>query len=78
MTGDWRIVGLLFTRVQGCGAATIQGGSDGRDVVGGGCMPLLATDLAIINHPWSIHGGFILQVSFQHLQLYISHFSKQI
>lgn len=44
------------------GAAAHRGGSDGRDVVGGGCMPLLARAPATNDHPWSIHGGFICQV----------------
>lgn len=37
-------------------------GSDGRDVVGGGCTPLLARAPATNDHPWSVHGGFIRQV----------------
>lgn len=37
-------------------------GSDGRDVVRGGCTPLLARAPATNDHPWSIHGGFIRQV----------------
>lgn len=44
------------------GAAAHRGGSDGRDVVGGGCMPLLVRAPATNDHPWSIHGGFIRQV----------------
>lgn len=44
------------------GAAAHRGGSDGRDVVGGGCTPLLARAPATNDHPWSIHGGFIRQV----------------
>lgn len=44
------------------GAAAHRGGSDGRDVVGGGCMPLLVRAQATNDHPWSIHGGFIRQV----------------
>lgn len=44
------------------GAAAHRGGSDGRDVVGGGCTPLLARAPATNDHPWSIHGGFIHQV----------------
>lgn len=44
------------------GATAHRGGSDGRDVVGGGCMPLLARAPATNDHPWSIHGGFIRQV----------------
>nr|KAF7423821.1 hypothetical protein H0235_009104 [Vespula pensylvanica] len=42
--------------------ATVQGGSDGRDVVGGGCTPLSARVPATNDQPWSIHGGFIRQV----------------
>lgn len=42
--------------------AAARGGSDGRDVVGGGCTPLSARATATNNHPWSIHGGFIRQV----------------
>lgn len=37
-------------------------GSDGRDVVGGGCTPLLVRAPATNDHPWSIHGGFTRQV----------------
>lgn len=44
------------------GAAAHRGGSDGRDVVGGGCTPLLARAPATNGHPWSIHGGYIRQV----------------
>ncbi|KAF7399769.1 hypothetical protein HZH68_008361 [Vespula germanica] len=44
--------------------ATVQGGSDGRDVVGGGCTPLSARVPATNDQPWSIHGGFIRQISF--------------
>lgn len=44
------------------GAAAHRDGSDGRDVVGGGCTPLLARAPATNDHPWSIHGGFIRQV----------------
>lgn len=44
------------------GAAAHRGDSDGRDVVGGGCTPLLARAPATNDHPWSIHGGFIRQV----------------
>lgn len=44
------------------GGAAARGGSDGRDVDGGGCTPLSARATATKNHPWSIHGGFIRQV----------------
>lgn len=49
------------------GGAAAQDGSDGRDVVGGGCTPLSARATATNNHPWSIHGGFIRQVHRVHL-----------
>lgn len=39
-----------------------QDDSDGRDVVGGGCTPLLARAPATNDYPWSIHGGFTRQV----------------
>lgn len=65
--GDWNLavggvaVGHGLANAVG-GAAAQRGGSDGRDVVGGGCMPLLARAPATNDHPWSIHGGFIRQV----------------
>lgn len=52
-------VGYGLKAVEGAAA---RGGSDGRDVVGGGCTPLSARATATNNHPWSIHGGFIRQV----------------
>lgn len=51
--------GLKAEAVEGAAA---RGGSDGRDVVGGGCTPLSARATATNNHPWSTHGGFIRQV----------------
>lgn len=65
--GDWNpavggvAVGHGLAKAVG-GAAAHRVGSDGRDVVGGGCMPLLARAPATNDHPWSIHGGFIRQV----------------
>lgn len=44
------------------GAVAHHGGSDGRDVVGGGCTPLLARAPATNDRPWLIHGGFTRQV----------------
>lgn len=67
-TGDWNpavaggvAAGRGLAKAVG-GAAAHRGGSDGRDVVGGGCTPLLARAPATNDHPWSIHGGFIRQV----------------
>lgn len=48
--------------LEAVGGAAARGGSDGRDVDGGGCTPLSARATATKNHPWSIHGGFIRQV----------------
>lgn len=69
--GRWRGVGIPRARgcrrprYRGAGAETdggaTRGGSDGRDVVEGGCTPLLAAP-ATNNYPWSIHGGSIRQV----------------
>lgn len=61
LSEGWRPVAGLRRQSVG-GAAAHRGGSDGRDVVGGGCTPLLAKAPATNDHPWSIHGGFIRQV----------------
>lgn len=57
------------------GGAAAQGGSDGRDVVGGGCTPLSARVTATNNHLRSIHGGCIGQV---HTVLTCSFFSRYL
>lgn len=54
--------GAVGYGLKAVGGAAARGGSDGRDVVGGGCTPLSARATATNNHPWSIHGGFIRQV----------------
>lgn len=59
--------GAVGYGLKAVGGAAAQGGSDGRDVVGGGCTPLLARATATNNHPWSIHGGCIRQVHGVHM-----------
>lgn len=54
--------GAVGYGLKAVGGAAARGGSDGRDVDGGGCTPLSARATATKNHPWSIHGGFIRQV----------------
>lgn len=64
--GDWNpaIEGVAAGHglAKAVGGAAAHRGSDGRDVVGEGCTPLLARAPATNDHPWSIHGGFIRQV----------------